>query len=76
MKNRLEDQRPPGPGFHLAFVSLNRRAVEEFYNAALEYGGSDNGAPGLRVHCGPHCYAAFVVDPDGHHIEAVFKSAE
>jgi catechol 2,3-dioxygenase-like lactoylglutathione lyase family enzyme len=76
IKHRPEGPRPPGPGFHLAFVSQSRQAVVEFYNAALEHGGSDNGAPGLRAHYGPHYYAAFVVDPDGHHIEAVFNSAE
>jgi catechol 2,3-dioxygenase-like lactoylglutathione lyase family enzyme len=76
IKYRPGNQRPPGPGFHLAFVSQSRQAVVEFYNAALEHGGSDNGVPGLRAHYGPHYYAAFVVDPDGHHIEAVFNSAE
>jgi catechol 2,3-dioxygenase-like lactoylglutathione lyase family enzyme len=44
--------------------------------AALSHGGHDNGGPGLRLHYGPHYYAAFVVDPDGHNIEAVFNGIE
>lgn len=68
-------QRPPGPGFHLAFAAPDRKAVAGFYRAALDHGGRDNGAPGLRPHYGPDYYAAFVIDPDGHRIEAVFNSA-
>lgn len=62
---------PPGPGFHLAFAASSRAAVHAFYDAALRAGGTDNGAPGLRPHYGPHYYAAFLVDPDGHAIEVV-----
>jgi len=76
IKLRPEGQRPPGPGFHLALASPNRQAVAEFHKAALENGGRDNGGPGLRPAYGPHYYAAFVVDPDGHPIEAVFNSPE
>jgi catechol 2,3-dioxygenase-like lactoylglutathione lyase family enzyme len=65
--------RAPGPGFHLAFAAPSREAVVEFHRAALLHGGSDNGAPGLRPHYGPDYFAAFVIDPDGHRIEAVFK---
>ena len=74
LKFRPEGQRPPGPGFHLALAAPDRDAVTKFFEAAIEHGGSDNGAPGLRSHYGPHYYAAFVVDLDGHHIEAVFNS--
>ena len=74
LKFRPEGQRPPGPGFHLALAAPDRGAVAKFFEAAIKYGGIDNGAPGLRSHYGPHYYAAFVVDPDGHHIEAVFNS--
>ena len=49
-------------------------AVDRFHEAALRSGGRDNGAPGLRAHYGPHYYAAFVVDADGHAIEAVFNA--
>ena len=61
----------PGPGFHLAFAAPSREAVARFHEAALKNGGADNGAPGLRPHYGPDYYAAFVVDPDGHRVEAV-----
>lgn len=73
LKACSDQQRPPGQGFHLAFAAPSQRAVAEFHKAALEFGGSDNGGPGLRLHYGPNYYAAFVVDPDGHHIEAVFN---
>ena len=63
----------PGPGFHIAFTAPDRQAVDAFHKAALAAGGTDNGAPGLRRHYGPTYYAAFVIDPDGHRIEAVFK---
>ena len=56
---------------HLAFTAAKRRHVEAFYRAALAAGGKENGAPGLRPHYGPSYYAAFVLDPDGHNIEAV-----
>lgn len=63
-----------GSGHHLAFAAASREAVDGFHLAALEHGGVDNGRPGLRPHYGPHYYAAFVIDPDGNHIEAVCKS--
>jgi len=75
LKHRPDGQRPPGPGFHVAFAASDREAVDEFHRAALQHGGLDNGAPGLRAHYGPHYYAAFVIDPDGHAIEAVFNTA-
>ena len=63
-----------GPGFHLAFAAESRRQVDEFFRAALDHGGSDQGKPGLRPHYGPSYYAAFVADPDGHGLEAVCHS--
>ncbi len=56
---------------HLAFQALNREMVDSFYKAALASGGKDNGAPGERVYH-PGYYAAFVLDPDGNNIEAVY----
>jgi len=56
---------------HLAFVAENRHQVDAFYRAALEAGGKDNGAPGLRPQYHANYYAAFVIGPDGHNIEAV-----
>lgn len=59
---------------HLAFQAADRATVEAFYQAALEHGGTDNGAPGERPYH-PGYYAAFVLDPDGNNIEAVFHGA-
>lgn len=56
---------------HIAFKAKTRQAVEAFYEAALKAGGKDNGAPGLRPHYHDNYYGAFVIDPDGHNIEAV-----
>lgn len=67
------DAAAPGPGFHIAFAAPNRQAVDAFHKAALAAGGRDNGPPGLRHDYGPTNYAAFVIDPDGHRLEAVFK---
>jgi catechol 2,3-dioxygenase-like lactoylglutathione lyase family enzyme len=61
----------PGEGFHLAFAATSREAVDDFYHSALKVGGRDNGAPGLRPHYDPRYYAAFLVDPDGYHVEVV-----
>lgn len=61
---------------HLAFVATNRRQVDAFYRAALEAGGKDNGAPGLRPQYHANYYAAFVIDPDGHNIEVVCHERE
>ncbi|MEO8241098.1 MAG: VOC family protein [bacterium] len=62
-----------GPGFHLAFSAPSRAAVDGFHRAALAHGGRDNGAPGLRTQYEPDYYAAFVIDADGHRLEAVHK---
>lgn len=61
---------------HIAFVAESRQQVEAFYRAALEAGGKDNGAPGLRPHYHSNYYSAFVIDPDGHNIEAVCHEPE
>jgi catechol 2,3-dioxygenase-like lactoylglutathione lyase family enzyme len=61
---------------HLAFEAGSRRQVEAFYRAALEAGGKDNGAPGLRPHYHANYFAAFVIGPDGHNIEAVCHEPE
>jgi catechol 2,3-dioxygenase-like lactoylglutathione lyase family enzyme len=60
----------PRSGLHFAFVAPDVRSVGEFYIAALDSGGTDNGAPGER-HYHPGYYGAFVLDPDGNNIEAV-----
>jgi catechol 2,3-dioxygenase-like lactoylglutathione lyase family enzyme len=56
---------------HLAFQAQNRAMVDAFYKAALASGGKENGPPGEREYH-PGYYAAFVLDPDGNNIEAVF----
>jgi len=65
----------PAP-LHLAFAAEDRRQVDAFHRAALEAGGRDNGAPGLRPHYHANYYAAFVIGPDGHNIEAVCHEPE
>jgi len=62
---------PNSPRIHIAFRAENRAMVDAFYKAALAAGGKDNGAPGARAHYHPAYYGAFVLDPDGHNIEAV-----
>jgi predicted lactoylglutathione lyase len=62
------------PGFHIAFSAQSQKSVIGFHSAALAAGATDNGKPGLREHYGPNYFAAFVIDPDGHHLEAVCKS--
>jgi catechol 2,3-dioxygenase-like lactoylglutathione lyase family enzyme len=61
---------------HLAFVAENRQQVGAFYRAALEVGGKDNGAPGLRPNYSGKYFAAFVIGPDGHNIEVVCHEPE
>lgn len=74
--------RAPGPapispeGQHIAFQAADRAAVDRFHAAALAAGGADNGAPGLRPHYHANYYAAFVLDPDGHRLEAVCHRAQ
>ncbi len=57
---------------HVAFSARDRAQVDGFHAAALAAGGKDYGAPGLRSHYHPHYYGAFILDLDGHDIEAVF----
>jgi Glyoxalase/Bleomycin resistance protein/Dioxygenase superfamily. len=61
---------PHGVKQHTGFAARSRAEVDAFYAAAIQAGGTDNGRPGLRA---PGYYAAFVVDPDGNNMEAVFR---
>jgi catechol 2,3-dioxygenase-like lactoylglutathione lyase family enzyme len=61
---------PQQPPLHVAFRADSRAVVDAFYQAAMAAGGKDNGPPGLRPHYHEHYYGAFVLDPDGHNIEA------
>ena len=60
---------------HIAFAAEDRAAVAAFYEAAIKAGGHDNGLPGLRPHYGKDYFGAFVLDPDGHNIEAVSRKS-
>ncbi|MDH5692711.1 MAG: VOC family protein [Gammaproteobacteria bacterium] len=61
---------------HIAFLADNRAEVDAFYEAGMASGAKDNGKPGLREEYHPHYYGAFLIDPDGHNIEAVCHKPE
>lgn len=61
---------------HVAILAKDRATVDAFYKAAMAAGGRDNGAPGIRPHYHANYYGAFVLDPDGHNIEAVCHAPE
>tara|TARA_R110002072_G_scaffold13974_8_gene58226 strand:+ start:92 stop:469 length:378 start_codon:yes stop_codon:yes gene_type:complete len=75
LKTRGGGQPQTAAGFHLAFTARDAAGVDAFHAAALAAGGNDEGAPGWRPHYGEGYYAAFVSDPDGHRIEAVFHAS-
>ncbi|HLG88840.1 MAG TPA: VOC family protein [Alphaproteobacteria bacterium] len=66
----------PSPKLHVALAAADRAAVDAFYQAAMAAGGRDNGKPGLRPQYHAGYYGAFVLDPDGHNIEAVTHLSE
>ncbi|MCY7308696.1 MAG: VOC family protein [Rhodoferax sp.] len=74
IKQVTQEKVLPSPGFHIAFSTGSNAEVTAFHKAALLTGGKDNGVPGYRTGYGPTYFAAFVLDPDGHHLEAVNKS--
>lgn len=59
-------------GAHIAFIASTEGAIERWHSAAVRHGGADNGPPGLRPEYSGHYFAAFVIDPDGNNVEAVF----
>lgn len=67
----IHDNEPVGAGTHIAFAAPDRASVDAFYRAALDAGGTDNGAPGIRPHYHANYYAAYVLDPDGVNVELV-----
>ena len=70
-------ERAGGPtGAHIALSAVGRARVDAFHAAALAAGGKDNGAPGLRPRYHPNHYGAFVIEPDGHILEAVCHPPE
>ena len=64
------------PRLHIAFRARDRATVRAFYDAAIKAGARDNGPPGLRPEHHPSYYGAFVIDPDGHNVEAVCHNPE
>lgn len=60
-----------GPGTHVAFSAKDRQGVQQFHALGLKSGGRDNGGPGPRPDYSDAYYAAFLLDPDGHNVEAV-----
>jgi catechol 2,3-dioxygenase-like lactoylglutathione lyase family enzyme len=68
----MDATHPASKGAHIAFATDTNSRVEAFYEAALAAGATDNGAPGYRNQYGSGYYAAFVIDPEGHNIEAVY----
>jgi catechol 2,3-dioxygenase-like lactoylglutathione lyase family enzyme len=64
--------RPRSGPLHIAFLAADREQVDRFHAAALAAGGTDNGGPGLRPQYHPGYYGAYVLDPDGNNVEAVF----
>jgi catechol 2,3-dioxygenase-like lactoylglutathione lyase family enzyme len=67
---------PPTNGQHLAFRAESRKVVDEFFKAALAAGAKSNGEPGIRAHYHPNYYGAFVIDINGHNLEACCHEPE
>jgi catechol 2,3-dioxygenase-like lactoylglutathione lyase family enzyme len=67
----LAGAKQPTPAQHFAFRAESRAAVDAFYKTALEAGAKSNGEPGIRAHYHPTYYGAFVIDMNGHNLEAV-----
>ncbi|HEX2128348.1 MAG TPA: VOC family protein [Solirubrobacterales bacterium] len=69
------EPRPDPQPLHIAFIAESRDGVDAFHRAGVDAGYRDNGPPGIR-HYAPDYYAAFLLDPDGHNVEAVHRSEE
>ena len=69
-------QGEPTAPLHLAFAARDRATVDAFHAAALAAGGTSNGAPGLRSHYHETYYSSYVIDLDGHNVEAVCHEPE
>lgn len=67
----IDGRKRPTDIIHIAFRAAGRAQVRAFYAAAIAAGGKDNGTPGVRPHYHEHYYGAFVLDPNGHNLEAV-----
>ena len=71
----LSQEEPPTRAIHLAFLAKTREQVDEFHRAGIEARYRNYGPPGIRGYA-PDYYAAYLLDPDGHNVEAVHRSAE
>ncbi|WP_085909182.1 VOC family protein [Kiloniella majae] len=69
---QTDEEAPLSRAVHISFNARDRKSVDEFYRIALENGATCNGKPGLRPEYEEGYYAAFILDPDGHNIEAVY----
>ena len=67
---------PLAPPIHLAFAAVSRDQLEGFHSRGLAAGGRDNGAPGPRPQYSPGYFGAFLLDPDGHNVEAVYHQPQ
>jgi predicted lactoylglutathione lyase len=67
---------PPHDRLHIAFIAESREQVDAFHRAGVEAGYRSNGAPGIRERYASDYYAAYLLDPDGHNVEAVHRSPE
>ena len=72
----LTPKPPPTAPIHFAFIATSREAVDAFHRTGIEAGYRDNGAPGFRSQHADDYYAAYLLDPDGHNVEAVNRSPE
>ena len=71
----LREGKPAGTSVHFALRAKSKKVVDAFYKAAIAAGGKDNGPPASRPNYFAAYYAAYVLDPDGYNIEAVFQGA-
>jgi catechol 2,3-dioxygenase-like lactoylglutathione lyase family enzyme len=71
----LSEEGPSTHPLHFAFLARTREAVAAFHRAGIERGYQDNGAPGVREYA-PDYYAAYLLDPDGHNVEAVHRDPQ
>jgi hypothetical protein len=74
IKERNSEFLSPGPGFHLAFSAPSCEAIGKWHKRGIELGAIDKGEPKIWTDFGPHYYAAYLTDPDGWQLEAVFKT--
>lgn len=73
IKERHGSDLSPGPGFHIAFAAPSRKVVDLWHERGIGLGGLDRGGPKVWSDFGPNYYAAYLTDPDGWHLEAVFN---